>query len=105
MAIANVALGSSESGAGLVVGAANGTAVVSMVLCNTDTVARTITVYAKATYATGAGVLNTILSALSLDAGETYVFNDKIMLAQNNVITAKASSASVVGMTISYLDL
>ena len=104
MSIANTSLTTSESGA-IVTGAANGTAIVSISFCNTDASARTVTVYAKAAVGTSAGVLNTLLSAFSINAGETYVWNDKILLGVNNVLTAKASTDNVVGMTTSYLDL
>jgi len=103
MALANATLGTTNTTI-FTCANAGGSAVVALVFTNTDSSARTITVYARPA-AKAAATENTILSALSIGAGETYVFSDKILLANTDVISGLASSAAVVVCTASYLNL
>ena len=68
-----------------------------ILLCNTDTVARTVTIYIGST----TGVANTILSAVSLAAGETKFITLSTVLITGDTIKGGASSAGVVSCTIS----
>jgi hypothetical protein len=103
MALANTTLGATDTTI-FTCANANGSAVVALVFTNTDSVARTITVYARPS-AEAAADENAILKAFSINAGETYVFNDKLLLANTDVISGLASSASVVVVTASYINL
>lgn len=103
MPIGNQTLGATETTI-FTCANANGTAVVGLTFTNTDSVARTITVYARPS-AESAADENKILHQFSVDAGETFTFNDKIMLSNTDVISGLASSAGVVVVTISYMNL
>lgn len=66
-------------------------AVNNLTICNTENAACTVTVYVKATAGTGAGDVNTILSAYSMAAYETFSLTKEIgaiLLADLQVITA-----------------
>ena len=103
MALANATL-TASSAAVFTCSNAGGTAIVSMVFTNTDTSDRTITVHACPS-GEGEVTENKILHQLSIPAGETYIWDTKLILANNDVIEAFASVTSVVAVTISYLDL
>ncbi len=77
----------------------------NIVFCNTDSSARTITVYLITSGGT-AGASNTILSAKSLAAGETYIFDcgDGIAMANGDFIQGKASVTNVVTHRISLTE-
>jgi len=83
---------------------AGGAAIVAMAFTNTDSSARTITVHACPA---GEGEVpeNKILDVFSIAANSTYVWSDKLLLAYTDTIEAFASSASVVVVTISYMNL
>lgn len=72
-----------------------------VVLCNTDTVARTVT----AQWGGGTAAANRWLSALTLQPGETRVFGFNKVLDAAETITGGASSASVVSCAISGVEL
>lgn len=83
---------------------AAGAAVVGIIFTNTDSAARTITVHACPA-AEGEADENMILKQLSIGAGETYVWEYKLLLANTDTIEAFASVTSVVTATVSYLNL
>lgn len=72
------------------------TIVKSIILCNTDTVARTVNVYVNA------GTRRRIAPKdLSLGAGEAYIIDEVITLEATHLIEGAASAATVVDYTIS----
>ena len=79
------------------------TIVNEILLCNTDTSARTVTLRAGASPATAASA--TILSALSLAAGETKFITLSTVLETGHLITGGASMGSVVSCTISGVEV
>lgn len=70
-------------------------------LCNTDSAARTVTMYVG----TGSAVANTLLSAVSLAAGETKLITLSTVLNTGEFIKGGASSASVVACTVSGVEV
>ncbi len=77
----------------------------SIVFCNTDNATRTVTLYlVPAAGSPAAG--NTILSALSLTAGQTYQFDlgDGIPLLNGEMIQGLASTTGVVTHRISLIE-
>jgi hypothetical protein len=78
----------------------------SIVFCNTDSSARTVTLYLVASGGT-AGVSNTILAGASIPAGKTWVFDvghDGIPLGNGETIQGRASVTSVVSYRISVVE-
>lgn len=75
----------------------------SIVLCNTDTSTRTVTMQLGA----GTAAANRFLSALSLTPGEKKVveFAKPIVLQATETISGGASSAAVVSATISGVEV
>jgi hypothetical protein len=84
--------------------AANVTIVKQIIVCNTDTSARTFSLYlaADATVV----VADTLFEGVSLAAGETKIINTSIVLraAQNHKLHARASAGSVVVLTLVGLE-
>lgn len=74
-----------------------------IVLCNTDTSARTVTIRMGASPATAASA--TVLSALSIAAGETKFITLSAVLETGHLITGGASVGSVVACTISGVEV
>lgn len=74
-----------------------------ILLCNTDAVARTVTIRAGASPATG--VISTLLSALSVGAGETKFVTLSTVLEATHLITGGASTGAVVSCTISGVEV
>src|SRR5690242_3162269 len=64
-----------------------------LVLCNTDTVVRTVTVNLVAA-AGAAGVLNTLLNAVALQPNETKILSLSTVMTTGTFIQAKASQAA-----------
>ena len=77
------------------------TIVKEVLLCNTDTVSRDVTLYAG----DGTAIKNRILDALSVGAGETKFISLSTLLNTADIIAAGASSASVVSITISGVEI
>lgn len=48
---------------------------------------------------------NRILNTPSMAAGDSYIFDTTLILANTDEIQVSADTASVVGCTVSYLDL
>jgi len=75
----------------------------SIILCNTDSVARTVTMQ----WGSGTAAANRFLSALSIAPGETKFieFTKPVVLTAGQTISGGASSASVVSATISGAEV
>lgn len=102
MTIENVLLNTSETT--ILTGTTNGLANVCLMFCNTSAANVVITVYLKKP-SQGAGDVNTIIKNLSLPATDTFIFNlEKVLMQQNAVLTAIASTANVVSVSASYLS-
>ena len=105
MALYNVQLGTSETNL-ITNGGSTNIAVLSMTFCNTDSTARTITVYA---YPSGgsANATSTIISALSINPGDTYVWttDEKFILAPNDKISAISDVSAKVSACVNSLTL
>jgi len=81
--------------------ASTSTIVKEILLCNTDTVSRTVTI----TAGDGTVVKNTILDALPISAGETKFITLSTLLNAAETISGGASSAAVVSCTISGVEI
>lgn len=68
-----------------------------ILLCNTDTAARTVTIY----IGSATSVANTILDEVSIAAGETKFISLSTVLVTGDAIKGGASAGSVVSCTIS----
>lgn len=75
-----------------------------VVIVNTSTVSQTIRLYVVPSGGT-AGVANTILYDLDLLPKETKVINLSLILNNGDTIQASASTANVIGVTISGVDV
>jgi hypothetical protein len=71
-----------------------------VVLCNTDTVDRQVTLYAG----TGTGIAQRFLSAVNVPAGQTSIFTFSSVLPTGATIAAGASVGAVVSCTISGME-
>lgn len=79
---------------------ASTTAVIrSITLCNTDSVARTVTLYLIASGGS-LGALNTVLSAFSVAAGETVILDSLFVLLTGDFLQALASTTNVVSIRV-----
>lgn len=74
-----------------------------ILLCNTDSVARTATIYLVPSGGSPAAA-NTILAARSLAAGELLAIGLSSLLAAGDTIRGLASAASVVSCRISRVE-
>jgi hypothetical protein len=84
---------------------ASNTAIVKeVILCNTNTSAVTVSLYYVASGGS-VGVANTILSEQALQEGETIQISGTTMIGAGGTIKAVASVASVVGITISGVEV
>lgn len=88
----------------LVTGASGGTANVSLVFCNNSASDVTIDVNVVPDSGT-AGDTNQIIDVLTIEAGDSYFFDQKVLLSSGQTIQAKASAATSITATASYLDL
>jgi hypothetical protein len=87
--------------------AATSTIVKEIILCNTDVVARTVDIHFIPSAGTAA-VANQILDGsnnANLQAGETKMFNLSSVLPTGYFIQAVASSATVVSMNVSGIEV
>jgi hypothetical protein len=72
-----------------------------VLLCNTDTVSRDVTIY----MGDGTAAKNTILKELTVSAGETKFIALSTQLLTTETISGGASSASVVSCTITGVEI
>lgn len=84
--------------------AATTTIVKEIVLCNTDTAARTVDLHVIPSAGSGA-VANQILQDLALQAGETKIFSLSQVLPAGTFIQALASTAAVVSINASGVEI
>ena len=100
MSISNVQLGITSTS---IVTASAATAILAIIFCNTDTVARVISIYA---YPSGGSASDTtcILKNLSIAAYDTFIFsgNEKILLDTGGVVAGICDVAAKVTCTPSY---
>jgi hypothetical protein len=84
---------------------AGGAAIGSVIAYNSDTVARDFTLHAVPS-GYGASTGNTLLK-VSIPAGDSYVFDTKMLLANTEKLHASTDNgtATKVYATVSYLDL
>lgn len=68
-----------------------------ILLCNTDSVTRAVTLY----FGTATGVANTVLDAMPIAASETKVIALSSVLITGDYIKGGADSANVVSITVS----
>lgn len=80
--------------------AANVTIIKQIIVCNTDTSARTFSLYLDSNGTVAVG--DTLFEGVTLAAGETKIINTSIVLraAQNHKLHARASANSVVVLTL-----
>jgi hypothetical protein len=72
-----------------------------LVLCNTDTSARTVTMQ----WGAGTAAANRFLSALTIQPGETKIFSFNTVLQTGETISGGASVGAVVSCTASGVEL
>ena len=82
---------------------AGGSAVVAVTFQNDDASARFATLHACPS-AEAASAENRLFN-VSIPVGDSYVFDSKIILANGDDLKVSSDAASVVGCTVSYLDL
>lgn len=82
----------------------NVTIVKQIIVCNTDTSARTFSLYLDSNGTVAVG--DTLFEGVSLAAGETKIINTSIVLraAQNHKLHARASVGNVVVLTLVGLE-
>ena len=99
MAIVNTSLTTSAAN---IHASSGNTVVVTVYLCNTDTVARTVNMYLIPAAGT-ASSSNQIIKNLSIAASDTYIMNtERLVLANGEMLQADASANAVVTATVSY---
>lgn len=81
--------------------ASTSTIVKEILLCNTDTVARTVTLQAGST----SGVADRIINTLNIQANETKTISLSTVLTTGQTITGGASTGSVVSCLISGVEI
>jgi len=81
-----------------------GTILKELVLVNTDSVARAVTVHIVPSAGT-AGVPTTIISAETLQPGEQRVYSLSSVLPLNSFIQASAGAAAVVAISASGVEI
>ena len=99
MALGNVVIGTSDT-AILTCANAGGTAVVALNFYNPHTADVTLTVYATPTGGTKRILFQKVIPTL-----DSFVFNDKLLLANGDVVGASASTDAVILATSSYMNL
>ena len=103
MSLANATLATSPTSV-FTCANAGGSAVVTIMLTNTDSVARTVDVHACP--AAEANAAENLIFSREIPAGDTFVFSDKILLANTDDIKMlTTATATDVVATVSYLDL
>jgi len=102
MAIAQAQLTTSNAA---VYTSSGNTATTVVFFCNTSVSAVTIDVYAVPN-AGAAGTTTQLLDTISINAKDTYILNlEKIVLANGDMIQAKASAGTAVTATVSYVSI
>jgi len=99
MAIVNTSLTTSAAN---IYASSGNSVVVTVYLCNTDTVARTVNMYLVPAAGT-AGAANQIIKNLNLAASDTYIMNtERLVLANGEMLQANANANAVITATVSY---
>lgn len=99
MAIVNTSLATSAAN---IYASSGNSVVVTVYLCNTDTVARTVSLFAVPAAGT-ASSSNQIIKDLTIAPSDTYIMNtERLVLANGEMLQANASANSVITATVSY---
>ena len=108
MSLANATLSTSPISVFTCVNA-GGSAVVSIMITNTDSVSRTVDVHAcpaAVASAAEANAAENLIFSKEIPAGDTFVFSEKILLGNNDDLKMlTTATATDVVATVSYLDL
>ena len=75
-----------------------------LVVCNTDTSARTFTVYITPTSGTAGAAANTIFNQVTIQPNETKIFGLTTVMPANYTLKALASVTSVVSISASAIE-
>lgn len=75
----------------------------AVIFKNHDASARTVTLHARPSAEAVAD--ENMLLEISIPAGESYTFSEKLLLSNTDVLSAFADTTSVVAVTISYLNI
>jgi len=87
------------------VGNSTETSITVIYLCNTDTVAVDVSVYAVPAGDT-VGVQHLIYTDINIQPGDTFIIDtERLILNQNDTIQAEASVANVVNATVSSMEI
>ena len=99
MAIVNTSLATSAAN---IYASSGNSVVVTVYLCNTDTVDRTVSLYLVPAAGT-ASSSNQIIKNLTIAASDTYIMNtERLVLANGEMLQAEANANSVITATVSY---
>ena len=99
MAIVNTSLATSAAN---IYASSGNSVVVTVYLCNTDTVAHTVNMYLIPAAGT-ASSSNQIIKNLSIAASDTYIMNtERLVLSNGEMLQADANANAVVTATVSY---
>lgn len=82
----------------------NGTAILMVSFQNDDVANRLATLHACPS-AEVASAENRVLNTPEIPSGDAFVFDTKLILANGDDLKVSADVASVVGCTVSYMDL
>jgi hypothetical protein len=99
MAILNSSLATSAAN---IYASSGNSVVVTVYLCNTDTVARSVNMYLVPTAGT-ASSSNIIIKDLVIAPSDTYIMNtERLVLANGEMLQADANANAVITATVSY---
>ena len=99
MAIVNTSLATSAAN---IYASSGNSVVVTVYLCNTDTVARTVNLFLVQNAGT-ASSSNQIIKDLTIAPSDTYIMNtERLVLGNGEMLQGNASSNSVITATVSY---
>ena len=104
MAIYNTQITATSAGSANTLASGSGArAITTVIICNTGSSDRTVTLYAVPSPGTTAGVANMIVNALTVPAGDTVSFDqEKMVLSTGDELKAICSAADLTA-TVSTL--
>lgn len=99
MAIVNTSLATSAAN---IYASSGNSVVVTVYLCNTDTVSRSVSMYLVPAAGT-ASSSNIIIKDLVIAPSDTYIMNtERLVLANGEMLQASANTNAVITATVSY---
>lgn len=105
MAIKNTLLTGSNQNIIPTIGAGDSIAVTTVFLCNNSASGVTVDLYVCEP-SSSPSTSNIVLSAVTIDAYDTFVFSaERMILSTGSTIQSSASTPSVVAATVSYVDI